>query len=207
MADATFIKRAQRHTPLMSGAGSERGLGSRWAFVITALILLAVPGWTFIANPDRPAAADDPAYYAWRTEALLATDPEALLAIDGPLDMYSGGYRVVTPVLAGMMRRVADVAPLTPTIVLAVGLRVLVPLLLAGFAYRYRRDPLIWHAVALGSGSLLLTPPFAGYLDNVMTLLFPTAALYFIEPSKTSWRARIAFFVLLVISGLTHPTT
>lgn len=207
MADATFIKRAQPHSPLMSGGGSERGLGSRWAFAITALILLAVPGWTFIANPDRPAAADDPAYYTWRTEALLSNDPEALLAIDGPLDMYSGGYRVATPVLAGLMRRVADVAPLTPTIVLAVGLRVLVPLLLAGFAYRYRRDPLIWHAVALGSGSLLLTPPFAGYLDNVMTLLFLAAALYFIEPSKTWWRARIAFFVLLVISGLLHPTT
>lgn len=207
MADATFIKRAQPHTPLMSGSGPERGLGSRWAFAITALILLAVPGWTFIANPDRPAAADDPAYYSWRTEALLSNDPEALLAIDGPLDMYSGGYRVATPVLAGLMRRVADVAPLTPTIVLAVGLRVLVPLLLAGFAYRYRRDPLIWHAVALGSGSLLLTPPFAGYLDNVMTLLFLTAALYFIEPSKSSWRARIAFFALLVISGLLHPTT
>ena len=207
MADATFIKRAQPHTRLMSGGGLERGLGSRWAFAITALILLVVPGWTFIANPDRPAAADDPAYYAWRTEALLSNDPQALLAIDGPLDMYSGGYRVVTPVLAGMMRRVADVAPLTPTIVLAVGLRVLVPLLLAGFAYRYRRDPLIWHAVALGSGSLLLTPPFAGYLDNVMTLLFLTAALYFIEPSRTSWRARLAFFALLVISGLTHPTT
>lgn len=207
MADATFIKRAQPRTPLMSGGRSERGLGSKWAFALTALILLVIPGWTFVSNPDRPAAADDPAYYAWRTEALLENEPRTLLEVDGPMDMYSGGYRVATPVIAGMMRRIADVAPLSPTIVLGVGLRVLVPLLLAGFAYRYRRDPLIWHAVALGSGSLLLTPPFAGYLDNVMTLLFLTAALYFIEPSKSSWRARIAFFCLLVISGLTHPTT
>ena len=207
MADSTFITRAEPHAPLMSGGRNERVLGSRWAFAITALILLVIPGWTFFTNPDRPAAADDPAYYSWRTEALLQNEPQSLLAIDGPLDMYSGGYRVATPVLAGVFRRVADLAVLTPTIVLSVGLRVLVPLLLAGFAYRYRRDPLIWHAVALGSASLLLTPPFAGYLDNVMTLLFLTAALYFIEPSRTSWRARIAFFGLLVISGLTHPTT
>ena len=207
MADATFIKRAHPHSPLMSSGGSGRGLGSRWAFALTALILLAIPGWTFVSNPDRPAAADDPAYYTWRTEALLENEPGTLLEIDGPMDMYSGGYRVATSVIAGLMRRVADVGVLTPTIILGVLPRVIVPLLLAGFAFRYRRDPLIWHAVALGSGSLLLTPPFAGYLDNVMTLLFLTAALYFIEPSKTSWRARVAFFCLLVISGLTHPTT
>jgi hypothetical protein len=130
-----------------------------------------------------------------------------MLGIHGPLDMYSSGYRVTTPVIAGLLRRIADVAPLTPTIVVSVGLRVLIPMLLAGFAYRHRRDPLIWHAVAFGSASLLITPPFAGYLDNVMTLLFLTASLYFIEPSRTQWRARIALFVLLLLPGLTHPTT
>ena len=207
MADPTFIKRAQSRTPLMSGTRVERGLGSRWAFLATALILLAIFGATFVSNPDRPAAADDPAYYTWRTEALLSNEPDAMLGITGPLDMYSSGYRVVTPVIGGLLRRVADVGPLTPTIILSVGLRVLIPMLLAGFAYRHRRDPLIWHAVAFGSASLLITPPFAGYLDNVMTLLFLTASLYFIEGSRTQWRARIAFFVLLLLPGLTHPTT
>lgn len=207
MADRTFIKRAQPHSPLMSGARSHRGLGSRWAFIGTALVLLAVFGATFIANPDRPAAADDPAYYTWRTEALISDEPDSMLGINGPLDMYSSGYRVTTPVIGGSLRRIADVGPLTPTIVLSVGLRVLIPLLLAGFAYRHRRDPLIWHAVAFGSASLLITPPFAGYLDNVMTLMFLTAALYLIEPARTRWLARIAFFVLLLLPGLTHPTT
>ena len=207
MADPTFIKRAQSRTPLMTSGRADRGLGSRWAFLATALILLAVFGATFFMNPDRPAAADDPAYYTWRTEALLSNEPGAMLGISGPLDMYSSGYRVTTPVVGGLIRRIADVGPLTPTIVLAVGLRVLIPMLLAGFAYRHRRDPLIWHAVAFGSASLLVTPPFAGYLDNVMTLLFLTAALYLIEPMRTQWRARITFFVLLLLSGLTHPTT
>lgn len=207
MADRTFIKRAQPHSPLMSGTRVSRGLGSRWAFAGTALVLLAVFGATFVANPDRPAAADDPAYYTWRTEALLSDEPSAMLGIHGPLDMYSSGYRVTTPVIGGLLRRIADVGPLTPTIIVSVGLRVLIPILLAGFAFRHRRDPLIWHAVAFGSASLLITPPFAGYLDNVMTLMFLTAALYFIEPSRTQWRARIAFFVLLLLPGLTHPTT
>lgn len=207
MADPTFIKRAQSRTPLMAGTRVERGLGSRWAFLATALILLAIFGATFVTNPDRPAAADDPAYYTWRTEALLANEPEAMLGIHGPLDMYSSGYRVTTPVIGGLLRRIADVGFLTPTIVLSVGLRVLIPMLLAGFAYRYRKDPLIWHVVAFGSASLLITPPFAGYLDNVLTLLFLTASLFFIEPSRTQWRARIAFFALLLLPGLTHPTT
>lgn len=207
MADPTFIKRAQPHVPLMSNNRVDRVLGSGRAFAATGLILVAVFGWTFFSNPGRPAAADDPAYYTWRTEALLANDPQTLLDIDGPFDMYSGGYRIATPVVAGQMRRIVDVGVLAPTVVLAVGLRVLIPMLLAGFAYKHRRDPMIWHAVAFGSASLLVTPPFAGYLDNVMTLLLLTASLYFLEPMRTRWRARAAFFALLLLSGLTHPTT
>jgi hypothetical protein len=207
MADPTFIKRAQPHSPWMSGHRTDRGLGSPWAFLLTGLILVVIFGATFVTNPDRPAAADDPAYYTWRTEALLSNEPDAMLGIHGPLDMYSSGYRVTTPVIGGLIRRIADVGPLTPTIVLSVGLRVLIPMLLAGFAYSHRRDPLIWHVVAIGSASLLVTPPFAGYLDNVMTLLFLTASLYLLEPMRTRWSARAGFFVLLLLSGMTHPTT
>ncbi|HWC13740.1 MAG TPA: hypothetical protein VG929_04005 [Actinomycetota bacterium] len=207
MPDATLIKRAHPTSSLMRGGRPAGLLGSRWAFLATAALLLAIFGWTFFTNPGRPAAADDPAYYTWRTEALLVNDPQTLLGVDGPVGMYAGGYRVATPVIGGLLRRILDVAPLTPTILLAVGVRVALPLLLAGFAYRYRRDPLIWHLVALGSASLLLTPPFGGYLDNVITLLFLTGSLYFIEPARTQWRARAAIFVLLLLSGLTHPTT
>jgi hypothetical protein len=120
--------------------------------------------------------------------------------------MLVGGYRVTTPVAAGFIRRVADVSPLAPTVIFSVGLRVLIPLLLAGFAYRQRRDPLIFHSVALGSASLLPTPPFGGYLDNVLTLAFLAASLYLFVPARTSWPARIGLVFMLLVAAMTHPT-
>ena len=189
------------------GPASSRLLGHPLAFCATAAILIVLFGWTFFTNPGRPAPADDPAFYAWRTEALISDEPATLLQIEGPQEMLVGGYRVMTPVIAGFMRHVADLGPLTPTVWLAVGLRVLIPLLLAEFAYRNRRDPLIFHAVAFGSASLVPTPPFGGYVDNVLTLTFLSCALYFLEPVARSWPARIALFLLLLGSGLAHPTT
>jgi len=206
VATDPLIRRA-RPQAFMTVGRLDRVLGHPVAFVLAVLVLLVAFSWTFVTNPGRPAPADDPAYYSWRTEALMANDPETLLTADGPLGMYAGGYRVATPVLAGLMRRVMDVGILTPTILISVGLRVLIALLLAGFAYRYRPDPLIWHGVFFGVASLMLAPPFAGYIDNVMTLLFLSASLYLIEPARTSWGPRIAFFLLLLVSGFTHPTT
>jgi hypothetical protein len=207
MATSTLTERA--HVPPGSVPGSkvDRWFGHPIAFLVTTAILLLIFGWTFVADPGRPAPADDPAYYTWRTEALVENDPETLLDMTGPLDMYSGGYRVTTPVIAAYFREMGGAAILTPTSLLAVGLRVVIPLLLAGFAYRQRRDPLIFHPVALGSASLLLTPPFGGYLDNVLTLFFLAASLFFIEPARRSWPARVVFAGLLVLSGMTHPTT
>ena len=207
MAASTLTERVRPPAPPATLTRVDRWFGHPLAFVLTAVILLAIFGWTFLANPGRPAPADDPAYYSWRTEALIDNDPVTLLEATGPLDMYSGGYRVTTPVIAAFFRAMGGTALLTPTSLLAVGLRVVIPLLLAGFAYRQRRDPLIFHAVAFGSASLLLTPPFGGYLDNVLTLFFLGASLFFIEPSRRSGAARIVFAGLLVLSGLTHPTT
>lgn len=207
MASSTLTDRVRPPRDPASTSRVDRWLGHPAAFLATAGILLLIFGWTFLANPGRPAPADDPAYYTWRTEALVANDPVTLLEATGPLDMYSGGYRVTTPVIAAYFRELGGAAVLTPTVLLAVGLRVVIPLLLAGFAYRQRRDPLIFHSVALGSASLLLTPPFGGYLDNVLTLFFLGASLFFIEPARRSWPARLVFAGLLVLSGLTHPTT
>ncbi|HYO61408.1 MAG TPA: hypothetical protein VEU29_05880 [Actinomycetota bacterium] len=207
MDSSTLTDRVRPHPGNEGGSRLDRWLGHPAAFLATAGILLVIFGWTFVADPGRPAPADDPAYYTWRTEALVANDPVTLLEATGPLDMYSGGYRVTTPVIAAYLREMGGAALLTPTALLAVGLRVVIPLLLAGFAYRQRRDPLIFHSVALGSASLLLTPPFGGYLDNVLTLFFLGASLFFIEPSRRSWPARLIFGGLLVLSGLTHPTT
>ncbi|MGI8520139.1 MAG: hypothetical protein ACR2MC_05975 [Actinomycetota bacterium] len=184
-----------------------RLLGHPLAFCATTAILIALFGWTFFTNPGRAAPADDPAFYSWRTEALISDEPSTLIEVVGPQRMLVGGYRVVTPVVAGLMRHVPGVGPLTPTVWLAVGMRVLIPLLLAGFAYRHRRDPLIFHAVALGSASLLPTPPFGGYLDNVLTLVFLSCSLFLLEPARRSSAARVGLFLLLLASGLTHPTT
>ncbi|HEV2756237.1 MAG TPA: hypothetical protein VG318_10745 [Actinomycetota bacterium] len=207
MASSTLTERVRPRPDPTPGSKTDRWLGHPLAFLLTAAILLLIFGSTFVSNPGRPAPADDPAYYTWRTEALIENDPVTLLEATGPLDMYSGGYRVTTPVIASYFREMGGASLLTPTVLLAVGLRVVIPLLLAGFAYRQRRDPLIFHAVALGSASLLLTPPFGGYLDNVLTLFFLGASLFFIEPSRRSWPARLIFAGLLVLSGMTHPTT
>jgi hypothetical protein len=102
---------------------------------------------------------------------------------------------------------VAAVAPLTPTVFLAVGLRVILPLLLAGFAFRHVRDPLIWHSVAFGSASMLPSPPFGGYVDNVLTLVLLAASLFLLEPARRSWPARVWLVLLYVATGLSHPTT
>jgi hypothetical protein len=182
-------------------------LGRPVAFAITTLILLAVFGATFVTNPDRVAPTKDPAYYTWRTDALIQEEPVTLLEIEGALGMFEGGYRVTAPVIGGYLRDVAGIGTLRVTVVLMVVLPVMLALLLAGFAFRQYRDPLMWHLVALGSGSLLLTPPFVGYLDNVLCLVFMAASLFFIAPAKNSWPARVALFSFLFAAGLTHPTT
>jgi hypothetical protein len=185
----------------------ERALGSPVAFVATALILLVIFGQTFVTNPDRVAPGDDPAFYTWRTEALISETPADLLEIKGPRDVLAGGYRVASPIIGGLLRHVGNVHPFTYTIILTVSLRCLTALLLAGFAYRCRRDPLLFHSVAFASASLFLTPPFYGYLDNMLCLFLLASSLFFIAPSRDSWRARIVFGLFMLLSGLTHPTT
>ncbi|HEX2241434.1 MAG TPA: hypothetical protein VHJ82_09875 [Actinomycetota bacterium] len=197
--------------PDQTSADARPAMAGWWghpvAYVVTAVVLLVIFGGTFVVDPGRPAPADDPAYYSWRTELLIAEGPNALLDARGPREMYSSGYRVTTIILGAIFRGVAGVAPLTQTVWLMVGLRVLIPLLLAGFVARHRRDPLAFHVVALTSASLLLTPPLGGYLDNLVTLALLGAAAFLIGPSAKSWAARMAFGLLLFLSALTHPTT
>jgi hypothetical protein len=182
-------------------------LGHPVAYVVTAAVLLALFAWPFLGDPDRVAPTKDPAFYTWRTEVLLTETPERLLAIEGPRGMFAAGYRVTAPVIGGLLRRVASVSSLNVTLLLMVILPVLISLLLAGFARRHLRDPVVWHAVAYASAGLLLTPPFIGYLDNVLCLFFLAAAMYFIGPSRDSWPPRIGLFMFLLLAGLTHPTT
>ncbi len=160
-----------------------------------------------MSNPDRVAPTKDPAYYTWRTEALISEDPVTLLEVEGAFDMFAGGYRVTAPVIGGFLRQIPGISTLNVTVFLMVITPVLTALLLGGFAFRHRRDPLIFHSVAIGSASLFLTPPFVGYLDNVLTLMFLAAALFFIDPARKTWTGRIGLLLFLLASGFTHPTT
>ena len=209
MATNTLTERAPHTSP---ASAMDRWLGHPVAYILTAAILLTIFGWTFFTNAERVAPTKDPAYYTWRTEALLSEDPQTLLEIEGPRyegggGMYSGGYRVSAPVLGGLLRRVADVAPLSTTAFLMVGLPVLTALLLGAFAYQYRKDPLIFHGVALGAASLYLTPPFVGYLDNLLALFFLAGGLLFLRDAPNSWPARLGLGFFLLMVGFTHPTT
>ncbi|MDP9234208.1 MAG: hypothetical protein M3P01_06610, partial [Actinomycetota bacterium] len=207
MATATLSPRAPGPADPFPRSALQRALGHPAAYALTGLILLTLFGWTFFIHPQRVAPTKDPAYYTWRTEVLITEKPAALLAITGPFSVFSGGYRVSSAVLGGYLRRIAGVSQLKVTVFLVVGLPVLIALLLGGFALRQRGDPLIFHVVALGAGSLLLTPPFVGYLDNVLCLFFLAAALWFITPARDSWPARIGLGLFLLASGFTHPTT
>ena len=185
----------------------DRVLGHPLAYLATAVLLLALFGSTFITNPDRVAPTKDPAYYTWRTEALASEDPGTLLDLQGAFDMFAGGYRVAAPILGGYLREAAGFSSLKVTAVLMVLVPVVTALLLGGFAYRQRKDPLIFHLVAIGAASLYLTPPFVGYLDNILCLMFLAAAIWFIGPARDGWGARIALFIFLLLAGFTHPTT
>ncbi|MDQ4095104.1 MAG: hypothetical protein M3174_02730 [Actinomycetota bacterium] len=206
MSTATVSERARNEVD-QTPPRDARVLGHPLAFLATAAILLALFGWTFIANQDRVAPTKDPAYYTWRTETLVSESPETLLGVEGAYEMFSGGHRVAASVLGGYLRGVPYVSSLNTTVLLMVGVPVLTALLAAGFAYRHRRDPLIFHTVAFGVASLYLTPPFVGYLDNVLCLMFLAAALWFIGPARTSWAGRVALFMFLLLAGFTHPTT
>jgi hypothetical protein len=178
------------------------------AVLIAALIgLFLLFGWRFLQDPSRLAPTRDPAWYTWRTRALLETGPAVLIEKHGPFGMLSGGYRVTTPVLGALLFRVAGVDPLRFTVLLGVGLPVLTAAALGAFAFRHRRDHLMFVLTMLATAPLFLTVPFIGYMDNLMALFLLAVALSFLEPAGVSWGARIALGLLLFLASLTHPTT
>lgn len=213
MATRTLTDRARPPGPpkappgVDDGGFGHRALGHPGAYLLTALVLLLLFAWPFLSDQSRVAPTRDPAFYTWRIEALMTEQPQRLLEIEGPEGMFAAGYRVTAPVLGAFLRLIPDVAVLSSVTFMMVGLPVLIALLLAGFAYRYRPDPLMFHAVAFGAGGLMLTPPFVGYLDNILVLFFIAAALPFLAPSRDSWPARLALGLFLLLCGLTHPTT
>src|SRR5207247_2863455 len=84
---------------------------------------------------------------------------------------------------------------------------VLASLALGAFAYRHRRDPLLFFLTLFASGALFLTTVYLGYMDNITCLFILAMTLPFIQPARTSWGARSALALLMFCATLTHPTT
>lgn len=182
-------------------------LGHPAVLLAAAALLLVAFGWSFLRDPTLVAPTRDPAWYTWRTQLLLEDEPAKLIREWGPFGMFSGGYRVATPVAGALLMRVAGVDGFTFSILLMVGTPVLASLALAAFAYRHRRDPLLFLLTLLASGALFLTTPFVGYIDNVMALFLVAVSLPFLGPARTSWAARSAVALFLFLATLAHPTT
>jgi len=187
--------------PVVGGAGSNAIL-----FGATASLVLLL-AHRFLADTRSLALSADAAWYTWRTKAILVSDPSVLFTKHGPFGMLTGGYRVTTPVIGALLNRVAGIDPNRFVVLMDVGVPVLASLGLAAFAYRHRRDPIIFLLTLVASVALFLTIPFIGYLDDITCLAILAVALPFLEPARTSWGARSALALLMFLAILTHPTT
>lgn len=197
---------ARLMTHVLAAGRLDRILRHPLALLVT-LILVSTPFVaTYVKYPQRAAARHDPAHYSWRIEALLENDPGVLQRIGGPMDIYPSGYRVATPVIGAMLRRIPGVGTLKSTVFLLAGIPILLALSLGGLAYRFTRDVLAFHLVSLGSAGLLINRVFV-YIDNAHALLLLTGGCYLLEPARRSWAGRMCLAFLLLLAGFTHPTT
>jgi hypothetical protein len=204
MAVTDAVRAEARPTPAESSGSL---LGRPWVLAGAAVLLLLLFGWPFIQDPTLSAPTRDPAWYTWRTELLMNARPDVIVAEWGPFGMFSGGYRVTVPVAGALLQRVVGVDGVTFTTLLMVVLPVLSGLVLGAFAYRHRRDPLLFLLTLFASAGLFLSTPYIGYLDNQMGLYLLALTLPFIAPARTSWGARSAVFLFMLLATLTHPTT
>jgi hypothetical protein len=188
--------------------GSTRRLvGPVSALLVVAAILVLSYAWQFIQNPSQTAPTRDPAWYTWRTDAVLHDNPAIIVKDWGPDRLFSGGYRVSTPVFGAELVRVAGVGKFSFTVLLAVFLPILASLAIGVFAWQNRGDPLSLFVAALAAGAMFLSTPYVGYMDNLAVIYVLCLMLPFFKPARTSWGARSALFMLGVLATFTHPTT
>jgi hypothetical protein len=168
----------------------------------TTALVVASRAIQYADDPVPLPSNPDTAFYQWRSEFLTARPPGELVDFSGPEGDGGSGYRVATPLLGALLRRVAAVDAYTLPALLVVGFNSLLALALGGAAYRYLRDPLLFAAVTLWAGWTLLMPPFIGYLDNVLALFLLVAALSFVGDGRRG-AFMVAGFVFLAF--LAHP--
>ncbi len=188
-------------------APSTSRLGSWWAIVGFALILLLALGWRFIADPSLSAPTRDPAWYTWRAGLILEDDPGSIASDWGPDNLFSGGYRVTVPLAGALLQRVSGISTYSFSAFLMLGIPILTGLALGAGAFRSRRDPLIVLLTMLATAGLFLTTPYVGYLDNITVLFLLSLIVAFADAARTSWGARVAIFLIGMAAAFTHPTT
>jgi MFS family permease len=178
-----------------------------WLIAGVAALLLVGLGWRFLVDGTLSAPTRDPAWYTWRAQLLMHASPETIIREWGPFGMFSGGYRVTVPLAGALLQRTAGIGSVSFSTILMTGIPVLTALTLGAFAYRHRRDPLLFVLTMLVTGALFLSTPYVGYLDNLMGLYLLALTLPFLSAARTSGGARTAVGLFMALATLTHPTT
>lgn len=166
-----------------------------------AVIIAWLVPFVGVSSAAPPGA--DVAWYTWRAEVLTAFPPGVLVSMDGPLGVFGGGYRVATPLFAGLLGQVAGMDRFTVSIVLVAVRQALVAMALGSAAYRFWPDPLLFAVTTLFAGGLLFARPFLGAVDNMVTLLLVAAALWFV--GRRDHAAVAAVFLLVLVAFFSHP--
>jgi MFS family permease len=189
-----------------TGAGSG-WLGSWWMVGGFAVLMLLVLGWKFLADPSLSAPTRDPAWYTWRAQVILESDPVRVAGEWGPDGLFAGGYRVTVPLAGALLQQVVGIDRYTFSAYLMIGLPILTGLALGAALFRSRRDPLVVLTTLLATVALFLTTPYVGYLDNIAVLFLLALMIPFVHEARTSWGARTALFLIGIAAAFTHPTT
>ncbi|MGH2674698.1 MAG: hypothetical protein ACRDKA_03765, partial [Actinomycetota bacterium] len=175
--------------------------------ILVVAVVVAAMGWQFMTDAARAVPAFDTAFYQWRVEFLMNEDPGAMIELRGAVGSLAGGYRIAEPVVGALMRTVGGVAAAVPTVVLSIFFRVLAGAGMAAFAWRHRRDWLLFYLAVVATPALFLLQRFFGYMDNFMSLALLGGVLLLMDRMQHSWGARIAATLFMFLSGLSHPTT
>ena len=201
----TRTSQADEHAVPPPPARSSR-LGSWWAIVGFALVLLLALGWRFIADPSLSAPTRDPAWYTWRAGVILEDDPGSVAGDWGPDNLFSGGYRVTVPLAGALLQRVSGISTYSFSAFLMLGIP-------SSPAWRSVRvpsgagRPAVVLLTMLATAGLFLTTPYVGYLDNITVLFLLCLIVAFADAARTSWGARLAIFMIGMAAAFTHPTT
>ena len=181
--------------------------GRPWVGIVVLATVALAMGWQFITDASRAVPAFDTAYYQWRVEFLMNAEPGDMIELRGAVGALAGGYRIAEPVLAATMRTVGGVDAAVPTVVLSIFFRILAGAAMAAFAWKHRRNWLLFYLTLVAVPALFLLQRFFGYMDNFMSLALLGGVLLLMDRLPDSWGARVAVTLFMFLAGLSHPTT